>query len=92
MHGPLRDPVHALRQGDTVEYKGYTAWYEVDDEDGVWHGHVDGIDDVVTFESETFEGLEREFQISVDDYLEFCTELGCEPDRPHIERHRASTQ
>jgi predicted HicB family RNase H-like nuclease len=72
-------------------YKGYTAWYGVDDEDCVWHGHVDEIDDVVTFESETFEGLEREFQISVDVYLEFCAERGCEPDRPRADPQRVSS-
>jgi len=34
-------------------YKGYTAHVEVDLVDGVLHGWVDNIDDVVTFEADT---------------------------------------
>ena len=71
-------------------YKGYTARYEHDAEEGVLHGHVDGIDDIVSFVSETLEGLEREFRTSVDVYLEVCAEDGREPDRPHAEARRAS--
>jgi predicted HicB family RNase H-like nuclease len=73
-------------------YKGYAARYEYDEEEGVLHGHVDGIRAIVSFVSDTLEGLEREFRTSVDVYLEVCAEKGYEPDRPHIERHRASTQ
>jgi predicted HicB family RNase H-like nuclease len=32
------------------------------------------------------EGLRREFRTSVDDYLEFCSELGREPERPYSGR------
>ncbi|HET7463650.1 MAG TPA: type II toxin-antitoxin system HicB family antitoxin [Longimicrobium sp.] len=65
-----------------MEYKGYTAWYEADEYDGVLHGHVADIRDVVTFESETLEGLEREFHVSVDDYLAFCSRDGVDPEQP----------
>ena len=65
-------------------YKGYTARYEFDEEEGVFHGHVDGICDIVSFVSETLDSLEREFRISVDVYLRDCAEDGHEPDRPHV--------
>ena len=71
-------------------YQGYTARYEFEEEGRVWHGWVDGIDDVVTFESETLDGLEREFQISVDVYLEVCAEHGEEQDRPNGAPRQAS--
>ncbi len=70
-------------------YKGYTARYEFDEEEGVLHGRVDGIDAIVSFVSDTLEGLKREFRTSVDIYLEVCAEQGCEPDRPHVEKRRA---
>jgi predicted HicB family RNase H-like nuclease len=70
-------------------YKGYTARCEFDEDEGVLHGHVDGIRDIVSFVSETLEGLEREFRTSVDIYLEDCAEDGSEPDRPHVEKRRA---
>ena len=63
-------------------YKGYTAEYEIDPDDGVFHGQVVGIEDIITFESDNLENLEREFRISVDDYLEWCAEDGVEPNRP----------
>lgn len=70
-------------------YKGYTARYEFDKDERVLHGHVDGIDDIVSFVSETLEGLEREFHTSVDVYLEVCAEDGREPDRPRAPQKRA---
>lgn len=72
-------------EGRTHEYKGYVGRYEVDQYDDVLHGHVDGIRDIVTFVAENLEDLEREFRISVDDYLEWCAEVGAEPNRPSAE-------
>ena len=65
-----------------LEYKGYRGRAELDEEAGLLHGEVLGVRDVVTFEGESVEELEEAFRDSVDDYLEFCAELGKEPDRP----------
>jgi predicted HicB family RNase H-like nuclease len=65
-----------------MNYKGYTARYAYDEEERVYHGRVDGIRDVVTFEAPTVDGLQREFQVSVDTYLEYCAERGRAPERP----------
>ncbi|HET7463649.1 MAG TPA: type II toxin-antitoxin system HicB family antitoxin [Longimicrobium sp.] len=74
-----------------MNYKGYTAIVEIDEDDGVLHGRLAGIRDVITFESETIEGLEREFQTSVDLYLDWCAERGKAPSIPHAERRRAAS-
>jgi predicted HicB family RNase H-like nuclease len=66
----------------TREYKGYVGSVEVSIEDGVLHGRVLGIDDIVTYESETVPGLQREFETSLDDYLAFCAAHGKTPQRP----------
>lgn len=71
-----------------MEYKGYTARYELDADEGVLHGHVDGITDIVSFVSESRETLEHEFRISVDVDPEICAEQGKEPERPRAERRR----
>lgn len=81
----------AIEQNRAMMYKGYTARYEFDEDEGVLHGRVDGIRDIVSFVAETVEDLEREFQISVDVYLEFCAERGCEPNRPRADLRRASS-
>jgi predicted HicB family RNase H-like nuclease len=65
-----------------MTYKGYTGFVEKDDEAGIWFGRVIGIKDVITFKAETLEQAREEFEISVDDYLEFCQDLGEEPDPP----------
>ena len=57
------------------EYKGYTATIEVADD--VLHGEIIGIRDVVTFEADSIPELQRAFEDSVDDYLEFCALLVC---------------
>lgn len=63
-------------------YKGYVGTVEIDYEDSVLVGRVLDIKDVITFEGKTLEEAEKEFQNSVDDYLEFCQELGRAPNKP----------
>jgi predicted HicB family RNase H-like nuclease len=74
-----------------LRYKGYSGRYEVDPDDGVLHGRVDGIRDIVTFVADNAEDLEREFRLSVDCYLDFCAERGVEPDLPRSEPKRATS-
>jgi predicted HicB family RNase H-like nuclease len=65
-------------------HKGYVGKIvDYDEESGYLHGRVLGIRDVITFEAKTIEEAKREFQISVDDYLAFCAELGQEPSKPY---------
>lgn len=65
-----------------MQYKGYLARVEFEDEDDAFHGEVLGLRDVVTFEGKTVDDLRQAFRDSVDDYLEFCKEIGREPERP----------
>ena len=65
-----------------LKHRGYTGHVEFDDEDGIFHGEVLGLRDVVTFQGKSVEALEQAFRDSVDDYLAFCEERGEEPDRP----------
>lgn len=65
-----------------MEYKGYKALVELDDESGLLHGEVLNLRDVVTFEAESVAELREAFQDSVDDYIEFCRERGEEPEKP----------
>lgn len=65
-----------------LKYKGYTGHVEFDDEVGIFHGEILDTKDVVTFQGESVDELEKAFQGSIDDYLEFCAERGEEPDKP----------
>lgn len=65
-----------------MKYKGYTALIEIDETAGILFGKVLDIKDTITFKGNTVAELEQEFHNSVDDYLEWCSELGEEPDKP----------
>jgi predicted HicB family RNase H-like nuclease len=65
-----------------MEYKGYFAKVEYDDEAGIFHGEVINLRDVITFEGESVTALKQAFQESVDDYLAFCAERGEAPEKP----------
>jgi len=68
--------------GKPLEYKGYVAVVDVDVDSGMLHGEVINTRDVITFEATCAADLMKEFQDSVEDYLEFCAERGAEPEKP----------
>lgn len=65
-----------------MEYKGYLARVEFDDEANIFHGEVINTRDVITFQGRSVEELREAFEESVEDYLEFCAERGEKPDPP----------
>lgn len=65
-----------------LTYKGYRGDFEVDAEARIIFGRVLDIRDVVTFKGETVEEAVQAFKDSVDDYLEFCQEMGEKPNKP----------
>lgn len=65
-----------------LTHKGYKGHFEVDAEAGIIFGRVLGIRDVVTFKGKTVEEAIQAFKDSVDDYLEFCQEVGEKPNKP----------
>lgn len=62
-----------------LEYKGFYTSIWIDFSSHVLHGKIEGIRDLVNFESETVEGIIKEFHAAVEDYLEFCEEIGKAP-------------
>ena len=64
-----------------MEYKGYLAAFEFDDSVGRLHGRVvnSGAYPIATFEATDVDGIRREFQRSIDEYLASCREDGVEP-------------
>ena len=66
-----------------MEYKGYFARVEFDDEANIFHGEVINLRDVITFEGESVDELRKAFTESIEDYLEFCAERGENPEKPY---------
>ena len=68
---------------NVAEYKGYNAKIEFNADEMVLHGKIEGIDDLVTFESSDTEKIIDEFHAAVDDYLIFCDEIGKAPSKSY---------
>ena len=67
---------------DILKHKDYEGTAELDMSRKVCRGKILFIDDLVTYESPTPLGLQKEFEAAVDDYLETCLNLGREPQKP----------
>ena len=67
-----------------MEYKCYVAAVEFDDSIGRLHGRVvnSGTYPIATFEPTDVDGIRREFERSIDDYLASCREDDVEPKTP----------
>jgi predicted HicB family RNase H-like nuclease len=65
-----------------LEYKGYLGTAEISEEDGVFHGKLAFLRDLVTYEASTAKGLTKAFREAVDDYIADCEAEGREPDKP----------
>ena len=70
-------------KNNILEYKGYHTKIEFDSDEFVLRGKIEGINDLVDFECEDIKDLETEFHEAVDAYLEFCEEVGKEPDKEY---------
>ncbi len=65
-----------------MEYKGYVAVVNFDEEAKIFSGEVINTKDVITFQGESVSELEKAFQDSVEDYLDFCKSRNEQPDKP----------
>lgn len=68
---------------DVMTYKGYIGSVHYSEEDEVFHGKIEGIDDLVSFEGTSVRELKKAFHEAVDDYLAYCKKTGKEPNRPY---------
>jgi predicted HicB family RNase H-like nuclease len=64
---------------DTLMYKDFIGSVHFGAEDRVFHGRVEGINDLVTFEGKGVDELINAFYEAVDDYIELCREADKEP-------------
>jgi predicted HicB family RNase H-like nuclease len=68
---------------NTMSYKGHHARVEYDGDDGIFVGHIAGINDVVGFHAESVSELQAAFREAVDDYVATCARIGKDPEKPY---------
>ncbi len=67
---------------DILKYKDYEGTAELHMARRICRGKILFIDDLVTYEAASPAELQTEFEAAVDDYIETCTTLGREPQKP----------
>ena len=68
---------------NTIEYKGYIGSVEFSEEDSVFHGKVQGIRALISYEGTNAQELVNDFHNAIDDYLELCSEENVEPEKAY---------
>ena len=68
---------------NTIEYKGYIGSVEFSEKDSVFHGKVQGIRALISYEGSTAQELIDDFHTAIDDYLELCEEENIEPEKAY---------
>ena len=68
---------------NTLKYKGYIGSVAYSEPDKVFFGKIEGIDGLVNYEGESVQELTAAFKEAVDDYLIFCEEHNCKPEKSY---------
>ncbi|MCR5828534.1 MAG: type II toxin-antitoxin system HicB family antitoxin [Bacteroidales bacterium] len=68
---------------NTLKYKGYIGSVSYSEPDKVFFGEIEGINDLVTYEGESVQELTASFHEAVEDYLIFCEEHNCKPEKSY---------
>jgi predicted HicB family RNase H-like nuclease len=65
-----------------MQYKGYEAKIEYDEDDRLFFGHVINIQDVIVFDGLSVDELEQSFHQVIEEYLADCQTLNKTPEKP----------
>lgn len=61
---------------DFLEYKGFIGSVHFSAEDKIFHGKIEGINGLITFEGATVDELEEGFEYMVDEHIKDCEKEG----------------
>jgi len=66
-----------------MAYKEFAGSVEYDSRDDCFHGIIEGIDDLISFEGRSVAELKRAFREAVSDYEKICAKAGKEPQKSY---------
>ncbi len=64
---------------DVISYKGFIGSVQFSAKDDVFHGKIEGIDDLVSYEGTSVAELKKAFKEAVKNYIELCNKVSKEP-------------
>lgn len=67
---------------DMMSYNGYYGSVHYSDEDQIFHGKIEFVRSLVSYEGDSVKSLRKAFEEAVDDYLDLCAKEGKIPDKP----------
>ena len=67
---------------DLMQYNGYYGSVHLDDGDLIFHGKIEFIRALISYEATDAKGLRKAFEEAVDDYLDMCTKQKIEAEKP----------
>ena len=70
-------------KSDFMKYKDYRATISYDEEDNIFVGEVFGVSDSLNFHGQSIQELETSFHNCIDNYLEYCKQIGKEPKKEY---------
>ncbi len=68
---------------NVLSYKNYTGTVEFSREDRCLFGKVIGIKSLLSYEGNSIQELEEDFQNVIDEYLQDCEERNVSPEQPY---------
>jgi len=66
-----------------IHFKGFIGSIHYSSHDDCFHGRIEGVDDLVTFEGRSVDELKEDFKKAVEDYIELCRTAGKLPQKSY---------
>lgn len=70
-----------LSGSNILQYGNYYGTVEFDLKERRIYGRILGLNDKISYEGTDLDSLERDFREAVNDYVNFCNEIGKEPEK-----------
>lgn len=67
---------------ELIEYRGYHGSVHFDADDLIFHGKIEFIRALISYEATNAVELKQAFEEAIDDYLETCERHNIEPEKP----------
>jgi len=68
-----------IEMNNVLQYKGFWTKVNYEEETSTFWGKLEDIEDLVSFESNTIDGLKKEFRDAVEEHIKECEELNKDP-------------
>lgn len=68
---------------NTLTHKNFVGSFNYIENDDIFHGKIEGISDLVTFEGDDLKELKSAFIEAVEDYIMLCAEIGKKPQKSY---------